>query len=194
MGLKDWKRGGASALLAVVLLACGDDGTAPSSDDILRFNVTLTGFVRDATGDSIAIENLAAELNVAQPESNGGNPVDIAFFSNPAPGTGATGIRMASHTRLSGPNTLTAGSVTGTVERNTVDAEVDVTMTPNSGACSTTPDHNLFSGGGVFRITSGRVLLNFPAGSASGSIVVNGTRCDGEGTALFSVTFAGGRL
>lgn len=204
MRMQVWRSCGLVAVFLVGLLsACSDDGAGPESNEILRFAITMNGFVLTPVGDTVAVENLAAELNIAQPLSGDGpdsNPVEVAIFTPTPPGPGVTGLRLATNTRMTAPNTVAAAGVDeATVLRTTADASVDITMLNGGGGtpCTALPSHNTFSAGEAYKIFSGRVLLDLPAGAVTGSIAINGVTCNGpsmDDNALFTVTFSGNRL
>lgn len=186
--------------------ACGDDGTtAPEPvDSILRFAISLNGFVVLESGDTIFIAGATGELNVAQPfdpnSANGANEVDVGIFTDAAPAQGVTGIHFTTNTILTGPNTVAAsGMDVADVVTFGNEADVEATLlTAVVGTdCTTPPPDNVFSADTlVYKMVTGRVLITLPPGGASGSVAFGGNPCDGSSSAStqLSATFSGSRL
>ena len=194
----------AVALAFAAMAACDDTSTNPEpSDTILRFDVTITGNLILATGDTILFEGVTGELNVAQPfdlaSANGANEVDIALFTTDAPAAGVNAIRFATNTIMTGPNTVgTTGEDVADVITDTENADIEATLlTAVVGTdCTTPPPDNVFSADSVYKMVTGQVFVSLPAGLASGTIAFGGNPCDGSSSAanILSATFSGTRI
>ncbi|MGI9625463.1 MAG: hypothetical protein ACR2QM_01390 [Longimicrobiales bacterium] len=201
-----WTQATASVVTLLTLgvggVACGDDSpTTPApSESILRYQISMDGFVILATGDTVAFNDIGGELNVAQtldPFST--NEVDVGIFTDVAPAVGVTGLRLATNTILTGPDSVgTTGEDVADVITLGAEADVEVTLlTAVLGtSCTAPPADNIFAADSVFKIMTGRVLVSLPPGTASGSVALGGNPCDGTTTAnvIFSATFTGSRL
>ena len=193
-------------MLLVALCASGCSDTATPTDpalDLIRFQISMDGFVILAAGDTITFQGLGGELDVAQPfdlgSANGVNEVDIGIFTEPGPGLGVNGVRFATNTILTGPNLVgTTGTDVADVVTFGAEADVEASLLPAAlgGGCTTPPADNVFSADSVYKMLSGRVLVSLPPGATSGSVSFGGTLCDGGATAttIFSATFVGSRL
>ena len=202
-----WTRGGplvAAICLSCVTLAC-DDGTTepPPEDEILRFDVTLTGFVVLASGDTITFEGVTGEINVAPPfdlaSANGANEVDVGVFTTDTPAAGVTGVRFQTNTILTGPNTVGASGedVADVVTfGNQADVEATLITAAVGATCTTPPPDNIFSSDAVYKMVTGQVFLSLPPGTITGTIAFGGNPCDGssEASTIFSATVAGNRI
>jgi len=195
---------GLGLVAGIVVTACDDSPTeAPPFDTILRFDVTITGTVVLASGDTLAFQGVTGELNVAQPfdttSANGANEVDVALFTTDAPALGVNGIRFATNTILTGPNTVgTTGTDVADVVTDTENADVEATLlTAEVGTdCTVPPPDNVFSADSVYMMVTGQVLLSLPSGSANGTIAFGGNPCDGSSSAdnILSATLSGTRI
>ncbi len=184
--------------------ACDDAPMDPPAfDAILRFDVTITGSVVLVSGDTLAFQGVTGELNVAQPfdsaSANGANEVDVALFTTDAPAVGVNGIRFATNTILTGPNTVgTTGTDVADVVTDTENADVEATLlTAEVGTdCTVPPPDNVFSADSVYMMVTGQVVLSLPSGSASGTIAFGGNPCDGSSSAanILSATLSGTRI
>jgi len=194
---------GLTSLLAALALACSESATNPEpSDTILRFDVTLTGSVILASGDTLPFEGVTGELNVAQPfdlaSANGANEVDVALFTTDTPAAGVRAIRFATNTMMTGPNTVgTTGQDVADVITDTQNADSEATiLTAEVGTdCTAPPADNVFSADSVYKMVTGQVLISLPAGLASGTVAFGGNPCDGSSSAatILSATLSGTR-
>ena len=193
-----------TALAAAAMSACEESATNPDpSDTILRFDVTITGMVILASGDTLLYEGVTGELNVAQPfdlaSANGANEVDVALFTTDAPAAGTNALRFATNTIMTGPNTIgTAGEDVADVFTETQNADIEATLlTAVVGTdCTAPPPHNVFSADSVYKMVTGQVFVSLPAGLASGTLAFGGNPCDGSSSAatILSATFSGTRI
>lgn len=188
----------------MAMAACSESSTNPEpSDTILRFDVTITGNVVLATGDTLPFEGVTGELNVAQPfdlaSQNGANQVDVALFTTDTPAAGVNAIRFATNTIMTGPNMVgTTGEDVADVITDTQNADVEATLlTAVVGTdCTTPPPDNVFSADSVYKMVTGQVFVSLPAGLASGTLAFGGNPCDGSSSAatILSATFSGNRI
>lgn len=188
----------------MAMVACDESSTNPEpTDTILRFDVTITGNVVLATGDTLLFEGVTGELNVAQPfdlaSQNGANEVDVALFTTDAPAAGVNAIRFATNTIMTGPNMVgTTGQDVADVITDTQNADVEATLlTAEVGTdCTTPPPDNVFSADSVYKMVTGQVFVSLPAGLASGTLAFGGNPCDGSSSAatILSATFSGNRI
>ncbi|NNF29358.1 MAG: hypothetical protein HKN73_19180 [Gemmatimonadetes bacterium] len=192
------------AAVFTALVACDESSTNPEpTDTILRFDVTITGNVVLATGDTLLFEGVTGELNVAQPfdlaSQNGANEVDVALFTTDPPAAGVNAIRFATNTIMTGPNMVgTTGQDVADVITDTQNADVEATLlTAELGTdCTTPPPDNVFSADSVYKMVTGQVFVSLPAGLASGTLAFGGNPCDGSSSAatILSATFSGNRI
>ncbi|NNM33192.1 MAG: hypothetical protein HKO53_09000 [Gemmatimonadetes bacterium] len=192
------------AAVFMAMVACDESSTNPEpTDTILRFDVTITGNVVLATGDTLLFEGVTGELNVAQPfdlaSQNGANEVDVALFTTDPPAAGVNAIRFATNTIMTGPNMVgTTGQDVADVITDTQNADVEATLlTAEVGTdCTTPPPDNVFSADSVYKMVTGQVFVSLPAGLASGTLAFGGNPCDGSSSAatILSATFSGNRI
>ena len=192
------------ALALGATAGCEESSTNPEpSDTILRFDVSITGNVILATGDTLLFDGVTGELNVAQPfdlaSANGANEVDVALFTTDSPAAGVNAIRFATNTIMTGPNTVgTTGIDVANVITDTENADIEATLlTAVVGTdCTSPPPDNVFSADSVYKMVTGQVFVSLPAGLASGTLAFGGNPCDGSSSAatILSATFSGTRI
>lgn len=194
-----------SAAVAVgALSACGDTSTGPDEPlSVLRYDVTITGTVILATGDTLPFEGVTGELNVAPPfdpaSPNGPNEVDVALFTTDAPAAATNALRFATNTIMTGPDTVgITGQDVADVIADTETSEIEATLlTAVVGTdCTTPPPDNVFSADSVYKMVTGQVSISLPSGGASGTLAFGGNPCDGSSSAatVLSATFSGTRI